>query len=66
MEININEVRNLRKRLREINSLDLEKCKFIENGKEIKVPKEIIKQFKFIGLNNADFIMTNFYKKGFD
>jgi chromosomal replication initiation ATPase DnaA len=60
MIVSIEEILELRERLREINALPLDDITFIENG-----DKTIVADFKFTGLNNCDFITTNFYKVGF-
>ena len=56
-KIDIDEVLKLKNRINEINSFDLTKVKFIKDGKEINVDKEIIEDWGFIGLNNFDFII---------
>jgi hypothetical protein len=45
----------------EINSFDLEKIDFIsERGNVLKIDKDKIDSWKFIGLNNTDFIDSGF------
>ncbi len=46
-----------------INHIDLEDIEFYENGMKLEIPKEVLDNFKFIGLNNIDFIWSDFYKK---
>jgi hypothetical protein len=65
-KIDLNEVRELHARLKEINSIDLTTCDFFENGSKIYVNPDLIKQFVYTGLNNKDFIITDFYKTGFE
>jgi hypothetical protein len=65
MIVSIEEILELRERLREINALPLDDITFIENGEELEIDKTIVADFKFTGLNNCDFITTNFYKVGF-
>ncbi|CAG7581206.1 MAG: hypothetical protein SLAVMIC_00727 [uncultured marine phage] len=66
VSISIEEIQELHKRMREINSHDLSDIEFTEDGIPIDIDPKIIEQFKFCGLNNKDFIMTDFYKSGFD
>lgn len=48
-----------------INKLSLDEIEFVDdNGDIIKIDKSIIDDFKFTGLNNIDFILTDFYKEG--
>jgi hypothetical protein len=55
------EIIELNARLREINSFDLEKIDFIsERGNVLKIDKDKIDSWKFIGLNNTDFIDSGF------
>lgn len=64
--IDLDEVRSLVKRLKEINAINLLGCDFLENGKPVAVDLEVRREFKFAGLNNQDFIMLGFYKNGWD
>lgn len=58
MVVNVEEVVAMQKRRREINSIPLEEIEFFKEGKPCKLPpKEIIKEFKFTGLSNIDFII---------
>jgi hypothetical protein len=64
-KININEVFELYNKLLSYEKMDLNDCIFIEDGKEIKISKILIDDFRFTGLINIDFFTTGFYKKGF-
>lgn len=65
--VSITEIQTLNRRIREINSLNLEDIEFIDDeNKTIKINKDKYKEWKIIGLNNTDFIITDFYKTGFD
>jgi hypothetical protein len=67
IKISAIEIIELNARLREINSFDLEKIDFIsERGNVLKIDKDKIDSWKFIGLNNTDFIDSGFYQYGFD
>lgn len=63
--IAVEEVRRLKARLREINALDLKDIVWTEDGKEVEVPPARLEEWRFIGMNNADFIDTNYYTEGF-
>jgi hypothetical protein len=39
---NIDDVRRLLKEIKKYNDMDLSKCKFVENEKEIKIDKKIV------------------------
>ena len=62
--IRAEEIKEIRDRLREINKLDLMDITFTENGKPIEVEKSLLDKFKFTGLNNTDFIDSEFYLDG--
>lgn len=67
IKISAVEIIELNARLREINSYDLEKIDFTnEKGEVLKIDKDKIDSWKFIGLNNTDFIDSGFYQYGFD
>ena len=66
MKIKIEEILELKKRFREINSQDLTNLKFSLNDKEVVIDPKFIEEFRFTGLNNIDFITSEFYKYGFD
>ncbi len=65
--IKISEINQLFDRMSAINRIDLMEIEFVDdNGKIIQISQKIIEDFKYTGLNNVDFIITDFYKKGFD
>ena len=66
MKVEIEEIMRIHDRLGEINSEDLSNIVFTLNGEEVDINPKHIKDFKFVGLNNVDFIRTEFYKNGFD
>ena len=66
-QIRVSEILDISKRQREINGRELTEIDFLdENGNIIKVAETIIQQFRFCGLNNTDFITSEFYLKGWD
>ena len=61
-KINTEDIFELDKKRRAFNKLDLLDIDFYEDGKRIKISKQIIDEFRFIGLNNIDFITSGFYQ----
>jgi hypothetical protein len=64
MKVNIEHIKYLKSEQRKINKIPLESIKFYEKGKLLKIDKSLVNEFKFTGLANIDFIMTDFYKYG--
>jgi len=65
MVVSIEEIKALREKLAEINRVDLESITFTENGEVVKIDQRYIDEWKYIGLNNVDFILMEFHKHGF-
>ena len=65
MKIAIEYINWLQHERSKINAVPLEQIEFYEKGMLLDVRK-LADQFGIIGLNNTDFISTNFYKKGWD
>jgi hypothetical protein len=63
--VDVETIRDLKAQLRAINELPFEDIEFYEMLSPLEIPKEIREHWKFIGMNNADFIDTDFYKDGF-
>lgn len=65
--ISISEIHELEARRRVINSCDLRDITFLdENDEPVVINQKILEDFRFTGLHNIDFIMSEFYKRGFD
>jgi hypothetical protein len=62
--VDIEHIRYLKEELRKINALDFESIDFYENGKKTYIPPDIRDHWRFIGMTNACFIDTDFYKTG--
>lgn len=56
MQIHIEKVLELKRQLKEINSLDLEKIVWLRSGTPVEYNIQDILDFKFTGLSNTDFI----------
>lgn len=66
-KIRISDVLRIAEEAAEINKTNFEEIEWLdENGAVIPIDEKILKDFKFTGLNNMDFIKTGFYKTGFD
>ena len=57
MRIDVEDVFQANEELAKYQRIKLEEMEFYYNGKKVDVSKEHIDQWKFIGLNNADFIL---------
>ena len=64
MIVNIEEIHRAVGELKAINKLKLKDIEFYENGIKLYVPSEVVERWKYIGLNNHEFIMSEFYKEG--
>lgn len=62
MKINIEEILELQDRRAKINNALLSEIEFYENGIKIEIDPEVLEEWKFIGLNNTDFIIMDAYK----
>lgn len=56
MNIKIEEILELKQKLREFNSLDLRDIEWTHYGKEISVSQRKLDDWRFTGLSNSDFI----------
>lgn len=59
-QIDIEEVLKLLQKKQFINLLPFEKIQWFQNGKRIRLTEEEIKEWKFIGLTNTDWVRTHF------
>lgn len=56
VEVRVEEVRELRRRLREINKLDFQTIKWTMNGEELSFDKSVLDRWEKVGLNNDGFV----------
>lgn len=63
MQVAVEYIKWLQEERAKINRVPLEEIEFFENGMKLDIPKEIIEKFDFTGLNNIDFIWSDFYKE---
>lgn len=65
-QIRVSEIKELKNRLREINDNEISNIDFLDdNGLPMQIEQNNIDDWKFTGLNIADFIDSNFYIDGF-
>lgn len=63
----IKQIIEAREFMHRVNSVDLNDIVFIgEDGKPVEIDQQYIDDFKFTGLSNCDFILSGFYKTGYD
>ena len=63
MKVNVNRVLAIKAELKVINKANLEDIQWIKDGTEIPITQEQIDAWEFIGLNNVDFITSEFYNE---
>jgi hypothetical protein len=65
IKVEVSEIMYLAGRMATINKLDLDDIEFTVEGKPVEIDPKTLEDFKFTGLNNTDFILSNAYlKKG--
>ncbi len=62
MQIAIEYVKWLAEERAKINRAKLEDIEIFEKGMKLDIPSKVIDDFKFTGLANIDFILSDFYK----
>lgn len=64
--VKVSYILDLQKRRAEINKIPFDKLRLLDdNNNEIPVEQSIKDEWKFIGLNNTDYVNTYYYKQGF-
>lgn len=56
MRIDVEEIRKIDERRREINELNIYDIEWFENGKRLHYTKDQLDHWKYIGLNNVSFV----------
>ena len=64
VEVNIEEIKGIFARLKQIESVHLKEIEWYEKGKKLEISDAIIDEFRFCGMCNRDFILTGEYKRG--
>lgn len=62
MRIDIEDVLKIEKGRKRVNSFPLEQIEWFKNNKPVTIDPKIIEEYSFTGLNNMDFIISDFYK----
>ncbi len=61
MRVDVEEVLNIKRRLLDINSVPLDKIEWYEDNHPLDIPEVAINEWKYIGLNNAEFVTYVIY-----
>jgi hypothetical protein len=56
MQVHIEKVLDLKRQLREINSIPLKDIVWLKNGNKVECSQQDIEDFRFIGLSNTEFV----------
>lgn len=56
MQVHIEKVLDLKRQLREINSVPIKEIIWLKNGSKIEYLQQDLEDFRFTGLNNTDFV----------
>lgn len=63
VQISIKDIRKSKEFLSHVNSFNLEDIQFLDEfGQPIEIDPETLEEWKFIGLNNTDFVMMEMFK----
>ena len=61
IKIDIEEIFEICERRKTINNLDLMDIEFCSKGVPLNIDPKVVEEFSFTGLNNMDFITSNYY-----
>lgn len=61
MEVAVEYIRWLQAERKKVNEVELEDIVFFEDGMKLDIPKKVVSDFIFCGLNNTDFIISGAY-----
>lgn len=64
MRVDVERILALKAELQEINKATLTDIEFFEDGKKLNIKPEALEHWRFVGLNNTDFISMGAYKEG--
>ena len=62
MDVSVSHINYLYDELHKIEKVNLRDINFFEDGKLLEISKKTFDDFEYTGLNNRDFILTDFYK----
>ena len=63
MKVQIEAIIDIKNYLNSINKTDLNDIELYSQHRKIDIDQETIDEFKYAGLNNVDFIISEFYKR---
>ena len=63
LRVNVEYIRWIQEERSKINNTDLENIDFYEGGVLVPIDTNTIERFKCIGLNNVDFILSDYYRE---
>ena len=63
MRVDVECVKMLQAVRSKVNRNKLKDIEFYEHGEPLEITNELIEDFELTGLNNTDFILSNYYKK---
>ena len=66
MIVDIDHLKQLKEQLNKINRHSFKDIIWVENGKELSFDEKLLDDWKYVGLNNCDFIQSGYYKGGFE
>lgn len=66
MKVNIEDVLKMQEFRNSINHANIDDIEWYQDGKKVSVDKELLEEWKFIGLNNTDFITMGFFNGTLD
>lgn len=66
MRVNIEDVRDIEKARSKINRPDFKQIEWYEDGKKLDIDPKILDDYEYTGLNNMDFITSDFFRNGFN
>jgi len=64
MKVNIEEIIGMKKRRADINEANLEDIEWYKDGEKISIDEKTLKDYRFTGLNNTNFIEYEYYLTG--
>jgi len=62
MKVDIEDIDELNRKRKEFNDIPIEDIEFYEKGVKIDIPKEVIDEWRFIGLINTDFVQDRYWE----
>ena len=60
--VSVEYVRAIMEQRANINRIDFRDIELYEKGEKLDIPEKVLSDFEFTGLNNIDFIWSDFYK----